>query len=264
MPGESFGTGRVRCAHPTAIHPFYHLAVKVISQNHEQLKVKRVSVNGKAMLDFFVYHNGRLQKNYVMRSEGSNVVIVRFDWKTDERVKVSITGVVKGTKEEAVVSSSLSAPAQGGYWNEKWPYYTSIVLNETAGLPRVNEPVHTTLAFYSDRVSDPVAELRIVGVDTQTGRTEEVPSQVHSVEQYHYDKPDVRYQPTTVCEVAFSATVEAYGSCVYLAFYGNSKAQPPAYNSTLRKKGSGLGLSMENRYYSIKLSHTRAPSMKSP
>jgi len=256
LPKKSISTVRPECAHPTAIHPFYHLSVKLTLQKQEQFTVKRVSINGKAMLDFFVYHNGRFQKNSAIESSGSNVVIIRFDWKTGEDIKVAITGALKGGEEEAVVKSTVSAPAQGGYWDQKWPFYSSIVCTETAGLSRINEPVHATLAFYSDRVKNPVAELRIVRVDTHTGETEEMPSQVHSVELYHHDEPSERYQPTTICEVAFSATVEAYGTQVYLAFYGNREATPPTYSSSLKMEGSGLGLSMENQYYKIKLSQT--------
>jgi len=256
VSGKSCGTAAVECVHPTAKHPFYHLAVKVTLKNQSELRVKCVSVNSKAMLDFFVYRDGRFIKNNTLGSSGSNVVVARFDWQAGEAIKVAITGELKDSKEEARVVSTSTAPVQGGYWAKNWACYSSIVCTETAGISRINEPVHVTIAFYSDLVKNPVNELRIVQVNARTGETREIASQVHSVEQYHHDEPSERYQPTTICEVAFLATVEAYDSCVYLAFYGNSAASPPNYTSTLKKRGTGLGLSMENGYYNIKLSKT--------
>ena len=256
MQRESFGTVKVQCVYPTTIHPFYHLAAHITIQDQAQFRVKSVSVNRKPVLDFFVYHNSRFQKNGAVRASGNNTLIIRFDWKAEEDIKVAIAGALNSTDGQVVIKTSASAPAHGGYWDPKWPFYSSIVCTETAGLSRLNEPVHTTLAFYSDRVEDPAVELRIVRLDPKTGEAEEIPSQVYSVERYHHDEPGERYQPTTICEVAFPATVQAYNSQVYLAFYGNRDAAIPKYHSALEMKGTGLGLSLENQHYRIRLSET--------
>jgi hypothetical protein len=43
--------------------------------------------------------------------------------------------------------------------------------------------------------------------------------------------------------------VPAYSTRVYLAFYGNPKAQAPRYQTGLQVEGKGLGLTVENQYY---------------
>jgi hypothetical protein len=256
VTGKISNTARVTYAHPTAKHPFYHLLVQVTLKDTSQFTVKDVSVNGSNIRDFFVYNSGRFQKSYTLSTGGDNVLVVRYDWLASESVKVAVAGSRKDGKGDGVIAASSRAPEHGGYWNEDWPYYSSIVCTETAGIRRINEPVHTTLAFYSDRVSDPAQELRIVRVDARTGEAQEIPSQVHSVEVYRHDEPGERYQPTTICEVVFSATVDAYGSQVFLAFYGNQRASSPSYSTGLKKGGSGLGITLENEYYNIKLSKT--------
>ena len=109
MSKESVGTTAAQCTHPTVKHPFYHLSLKLTLHKQKKFKLKSVSINGKAMLDFYVYHNSRFQKNSIIESSGSNVVIVRFDWKAGEGIKIVMTGVLNGGREEAVVSSSVSA-----------------------------------------------------------------------------------------------------------------------------------------------------------
>ncbi len=256
MVKKSLGSAKAYCVHPTSIHPFYHLVAQITIKGSVPFRIKSVTVNKKSVLDFFVYHNGRFQKNRSVRNVGNNTLIVRFDWKAKQDIRIAITGEMSDTKGQEVIEADTSAPARFGYWDPKWRFYMSIVCTETAGLSRVNEPVHATLAFYSDCVGDPERELRIVKVDPKTGEAEEIPSQVHSVERYHCDEPGERYQPTTICEVAFLATVQAYDSGVYLAFYGNREATPPRYTAAFETKGRDLGLILENQYYRIKLSET--------
>ena len=256
MSKKSLGTARVTCAHPTAKHPFYHLRIQITLKVASQFTIKDVSVNGENIRDFFLYSSGRLHKSRTLSKGGSNVLVVRYGWLASESLKVAVAGSGKDGKTDAVIAASSRAPGQGGYWNKDWPYYLSIVCTETAGISRNNEPVHATLALYSDRVNDPVQELRIVRVDARTGEAQEIPSQVHSVEAYHHDEPDERYQPTTICEVAFSATVDAYDSQVFLAFYGNHRAPSPSYSTGLSHGGSGLGMTVANEFYNIKLSTT--------
>jgi hypothetical protein len=123
-------------------------------------------------------------------------------------------------------------------------------LNETAGLERRDEPVHTSLAVYADRVHDPKREVRVVSVDPLSGEQREVPSQVHEVKYYKAEgvKAGEEYQPTTTFQLAFFADVPAGGSRVYLAFYGNPKAKPPAYSDGLAVSGHGPGIAIDNLY----------------
>jgi hypothetical protein len=183
-------------------------------------------------------------------------VVSRYDWKSDEELNLEISGAAGKEKAAVFLREKGRGPSSGGYWNPAWHHCAGIVLKETAGVPRVGEPVHVTLGLYSDRVTDPVKELRIVALDSATGKTEEIPSQVYAVSRYDWDKPDERYQPTTTCEVAFLASVSANSSRVYLVFYGNKNATQPQYRSGLHVDGNGLGLTVENEFYSIALSET--------
>jgi hypothetical protein len=219
------------------------------------LKIKEILVNGRPILDFFCFHDGRFQKSYTANGGGKNEVISRYDWKSDEEVTLEISGAVGKERVSPFLREKVKAPSRGGYWNPAWRFYTTgIVLKETVGVSRVDEPVHVTLGLYGDRVTDPVQELRIVSLDSETGETEEISSQVYAVGRYAWDKPDERYQPTTTCEVAFHADVPANSSRVYLAFYGNNNASAPLYRSGLHIEGEGLGLTAENEFYRITLS----------
>ncbi len=183
-----------------------------------------------------------------------NEVVSRYDWKSGEEVTLEISGADAKKRAAPFLSAKVKASSRGGYWNPAWHHCAGIVLKETVGVPRVGEPVHVTLGLYSDRVKDPVKELRIVSLDSKTGETKEIPSQVYAVSRYDWDKPDERYQPTTTCEVAFLADVPANSSRVYLAFYGNKNAYAPQYRSGLHIDGEGLGLRIENEFYRIALS----------
>ncbi len=235
-------------------HPFYHLKAEFNLDNGLALKIKEILVNGRPVLDFFCYHNGRFQKSFTVNGGGMNEVVSRYDWKSGEEVTLEISGADAKKRAAPFLSAKVKASSRGGYWNPAWHHCAGIVLKETVGVPRVGEPVHVTLGLYSDRVKDPVKELRIVSLDSKTGETKEIPSQVYAVSRYDWDKPDERYQPTTTCEVAFLADVPANSSRVYLAFYGNKNAYAPQYRSGLHIDGEGLGLRIENEFYRIALS----------
>lgn len=249
-------SGNIMCLHPTGQHPYYHLSVPLSVERGSQFMVKGITVNGNPTLDFSVYHKNQFRKERTAYGSGKNNVIARCDWKNGEEITLDIVGEEGGQKEKRSIRKTFTAPARGGYWDSRWPFYTSVVCTETAGISREHEPVHVTLAFYSDRVKDPERELRIVRIDQETGETEEIPSQVYAVEHYHHDAPDERYQPTIICEVAFLADVPAYSSQVFLAFYGSEKATRPVYDESLTTRGKGLGLSLENKFYKIKLAAT--------
>ncbi len=115
--------------------------------------------------------------------------------------------------------------------------------------------MHTSLAVYADRVHDPKRELRVVSVDPLSGEQREVPCQVHEVKYYTAEGVKVgdEYQPTTTFQLAFFADVPAGGSRVYLAFYGNPKAKPPAYSDGLAVSGHGPGITIDNPFYRVEL-----------
>jgi hypothetical protein len=245
--------GAAACSHPTERHPYYHLSLTLLGTDDDHLRVRGISINGAQALDFSVYLDNLLEKDRRVRRGGEGAVIVRCDWKNDENLAVDCTVEQGSGRKKQTIRKRVSTPGRGGYWDSDWPYYASIVCSETAGLARKREPVRVALAFYSDRVADPRKELRIVRIDPETGLGEEIPSQVSEAEYYHHDAPDMRYQPTTLCEVIFLADVPAHASRVYLAFYGNRKAEKPEYHTGLVIKGKGLGLTLENQYYRVRL-----------
>jgi len=243
---------------PTTDHPFYHLKVAFALGGEIRYQIKKTTVNGQRVRDFFAYNNFILEKDNIVWSGGLNEVVARWDWKAGEEAAVELTGEGAEAKDLWTLKARAQAPQYGGYWNSNWKHYASIVCTETAGFDRADEPVHCSLALYSDRIRNPEAELRIVAVDPLSGLHREVESQVFEVNRYAAEgvKIGEEYQPTTTFQAAFYADVPAYTSRVYLAFYGNPNAERPGYPSRLTVQGEGLGLAVENPYYKTLLART--------
>lgn len=247
---------RSNCGFPTPEHPFYHLRLSFTLESDGRYQVKRATVNGQRVRDFVCCHNSQFLKDQMLKSGGLSEVVVRWDWKAGEQGTVELTIEGPKEKEEFPLKAGFPAPAYGGYWNPAWKHYASIVCTENAGIDRMNEPVHTSLAVYGDRMKDPEREVRIVAVDPETGAPREVPCQVHEVKRFSAEGLQIgeEYQPTVTFQLAFFADVPARSSRVYLAFYGNPKATTPRYESALSVSGEKLGLTVENPFYKTTLS----------
>jgi hypothetical protein len=248
---------------PTPQHPYYHLRLTFSLDGGDSYRIKRVRVNGQRVRDFELFHGFRFQKDQVLKPGGHSELVVRWDWKPREEgaVEVSAEGGPKGDKP-LTLKSRLQAPPFGGYWDPGWKFYASLVLTELAGLDRFDEPVHTNLAVYADRIQDPKRELRVVAVDPVSGAHREVPCQVHEVKHYKAEGVAIgdEYQPTTTFQLCFFADVPADSSRVYLAFYGNPKAKAPAYNDGLSLNGKAPGYVIDNPYYTVLL-HSKSGSI---
>jgi len=253
----------VNCIFPIREHPFYHLRLTFRLEGEIDYQIKQVKVNGQRVRDFRTYHNFSLLKDYCVRSGGLSNIVIRWDWKNGEKLNIDISGESEDGENTLSLKCGVKAPSQGGYWNPAWEYYASIVCTETARIARQNEPVHTSLAVYGDRIQDPERELRIVSVDPESGICREVPSQVTEINHFSTDGLEkdpkdeffsVRYQSTTTFQLAFYADIPAQSTRIYLAFYGNPKAVLPNYSGILKVEGEGLGLSIENSYYKTLLS----------
>lgn len=234
---------------PTPKHPCYHIKLAVDTDG--DYAVQRVLVNGKRTRDFWVYNDGNFSPQKMVLTKARSEVVVRAEWENNSTNRIEALLKAEDGKE-LILAESFPAPAEGGYWDKNWKYYASATITENEGLARQKEPVHLTLGLYADRLTDPAREIRVVGIDPESGATEEVPCQVYGISTW--DKfADEHCQPTTTCEVAFLADVPARTSKVYLVFYGNPNAPTSDYPSDLKVSGEGLGLTVENSFYRTKL-----------
>jgi len=236
---------------PIAEHPFYHVCYRLEGEPKTRLTVARIEANGKWIRDFSVYNNGRFNPEGAFLPNSLNTLVARVDWENGGETSIVVKCRDDGGKN-VEFSEHSRAPSAGGYWDKRWKYYGSNVLEETEGLAREGEPVHLLLGLYADRLTDPAREIRVVSIDPESGRPEEVPCQVYGSSTW--DKmADEHCQPTTTVEVAFLADVPAFGSKVFLIFYGNPQAEPPRYGSDLSMSGEGYGLTVENNHYKVVL-----------
>jgi len=239
---------------PISEHPFYHVKAFIDLETSRLWRIERVFVNNVETRDFFIYNDGKLALDNIVRSDAKAAAVVKADWENGSTNQLKMEGTTESGGNLAIEKCD-AAPTQGGYWNKDWRYYASFVLTETRGTPRESEPVHVALAVYSDRIDDPMKEVRVVSFDPRNGEPREIMSQVYSVSSWS-GRSDERFQPTTAFDVAFLADVPAKSSKVYLIFYGNKNAPKPHYESDLFVSGSGLGLTVENSFYKVRLQET--------
>jgi hypothetical protein len=251
MTAEALNLQVIRYGSPTPEHPCYHLKLRLDPGTSSELTVRQVRADGQRVRDFWVYNDGRYEQKNSFHASEEGTLILRLDWANG-----SVHHVEVDLEDEASRSSTLSsesrAPDWGGYWNPSWRYYGSTVIQEHAGMTRQGEPVHLLLGVYADRVTDPEREVRVVAIDPASGVPEEVPCQVYGVSTWD-KRTDEHCQPTTTLEVAFFADVPASTAKVYLIFYGNPDAPRPTYPTDLSISGQGLGLTVDNSHYQIRL-----------
>ncbi len=239
--------GRTDYGFPVPNHPYYHLRHRLEGQMGGEVTVVRVEVDGRRVRDFQVENNGGASPANRFLPGSRNELFVRADWENGGQ---STTRVVcrDASGRSMELTKASRAPAAGGYWDRRWKHYASNVLEETAGQARQGEPVHLLLGLYADRLTEPARELRVVGIDPESGRAEEVPCQVYGASTW--DKmADEHCQPTTTVELAFLADVPAFERKVFLIFYGNPDAPAPSYATDLTVTGEGYGLTVENGHY---------------
>ncbi len=236
---------------PSAKHPFYHMVVTLGPNRTADTRVLGARLDGRPLRDIWLFNDGQPSAGATAHAGSEAAVVVRADWRNDTEHTLELD-LEDADGRRSVATCRGRAPQSGGYWNPDWPYYSATLLTETEGLPRSAEPVHLLLAVYADRISDPAREVRVVAVDGENGQAVEVPSQVSGV-SVQPQTIDEGALPTTTFEVAFLADVPAHASRVYLVFYGNAQAAPPAYPTDLTVSGSGLDLTIENSHYRVTL-----------
>jgi hypothetical protein len=187
-----------------------------------------------------------------------------LNWQPGEKYTIEITvrlkKSAKPSEDDKIISSStvLTAPVGTQTFDKNWKNYKSIVLSETAGIDRKDEPVEVLLPFYPDEANDLKREIRVMAVNSETLELEEVASQVYDIMKYTQEdnldpvepgqakRTIPLWMPTVSCRVSFLAEVPAKSSRVYLVYYQNDKALTPAYHSELRVQGEAPGLQIDN------------------
>ncbi|MGM0365533.1 MAG: hypothetical protein ACQEP5_03245 [Actinomycetota bacterium] len=247
------------CSHPVAKYPYFHVKIKIRNESNSDFYIDKLKINGRGTRDFLIFTN----QNFIYEPRiGSNAVswvIARGDWENNDQFKVEMELISEDKKVEAV-SYEGRTPGDGGYWNKNWKYYLSVILTERDGIERTDEPVNISATVYADRIKDPAKEVRVVKVDTATGKQLEIPCQVHSVSKPYKEASDDTIQHSQTFDVGFYAQVGANEGGVYLVFYGNDRAEVPQYESEMNVKGTGIGIDLENPYYSMKM-HPKSGSL---
>jgi len=275
----------IELGYPVPGIPFYHFRAELELAEPSIIEVE-ASVNEETLRFVNLYRGDRKQEfdkpafilrppsGYALSQDNAlyktPLINGWLRWKPGEKYNIEISVRMKKaahpSPDDRIVSASavLTAPGGGTFFEPAWKKYKSVVLSETAGIDRKNEPVEVLLPFYPDEVSDLKREIRVVAVNPDFSLTE-VPSQVFDIQEYltkdallplSEGEPDRQiplWMPTITCKVAFLADVPAKTSKVFLIFYNNDKALVKTYETDLRVQGELPGLRIENDYYNIAL-----------
>jgi hypothetical protein len=198
-------------------------------------------------------------------------VIGWVKWEPGEKYEVKVTvrmkKGIKNSDSDLFISAVkvVNGPNESISFDPAWKKYKSIVLSETAGIARKDEPVEALLPFYPDEIKDLKRELRVVAVDPLTHRLTEVSSQVYDIQEFLKEddlSPDKDgkptrsvpvWLPTVTARLSFLADVPAKSSRVFLVYYNNDKALDKTYVSDLRVQGEAPGLQIDNDQISVTL-----------
>ncbi len=241
--------------YPTSKFPFYHVNIFVEFEN-SAFEVNKVISNGNKIRDYQVFQDNKELFDKTIHPGRKGNIVARVNWENKKSYKLKIEGELPSGEQTELKEIEVKAPSYGGYWDSDWEHYAGVVLSENAGISRCREPVHLTASFYKDRI-DSSDEIRVVGIDPETGMAEETPSQIYGFDEWNVsrlvEEEPFRYQPTVTLDLVFLASVSANSEKVYLIFYGNPQAQNPLYKSDLKVSGESYQSEVENDYYRMKL-----------
>lgn len=276
------GAGVMTFGYPEGRFPHYFLAYTFPRSELKPFTLKKIEVGGVEVRDILAsglddatipdrgYKYRYAPYGKKVKGDVDFGLTARCEWLPGRAYDLVVRGVDEAGGE-VVLKASGTAEGGPGWWNPDWRDCATIILRESAGEARVQEPVHIKLALYSDRLTDPAREIRVVDFDpaklgSPEGPYREVPSQVYDVrawndpELIHADERVeetgeriVRYLPTTTLKVAFFADVAARGEKAYLLFYGNPAAPAPAYATDLKVSDAGIGQVVENDFLRVDL-----------
>ncbi len=253
---------------PTPGHPFYEIVTPLGNWTEGPgANVEKVSVGGVVYPAVNVYVDGvsHFQSDWITQESATAknaVVAVRAPWHDGEAVSVAVTIATKGEdgKPKSVVKTfEGTAPSNGGA-PKGWRRYQSLVLHEQAGVDRVDEPVEFSLTARAEQCGDLSRELRLYALDPARKTLDAVNCQAFNAQEFPGTPPGTSndnylQHPSRSLDVVFLASVPARSAKVYLAFYDNPDAQPPAaFNTDLSVTGPAVGALVENAFYKVKLS----------
>ncbi len=277
-PKPALGLAETGIAPPVPAVPYYHIRAAVRLEDPGPFEVKNVAVNGRPSHHYEIRELGGRPlaeaepylftwplfaaeqiKKFPFRDPW---IFVRLDWRNGEVYELEVEIQREGASSPMTLRAMARAPEKGGYWDERWKYYKSIVVSEAFGLDRTDEPVEFSMIVYPDQITDLARELRLVRLD-EDGRATLIPSQVYGQRSHLSEDPErvgadglVRpayWLPSVYAKVVAPISVKANRSAVLLAFYGNPDAEAQEADGALRVSGEGLGLTVENGIYSVKL-----------
>jgi hypothetical protein len=272
--------------YPSPGIPFYHFRADLELPQSSIIEVE-AAVNGKVLRATDLRREDELEdlskpplserppSGYSMSQDGTYYknphVIGWVKWQPGEtytiRLSVRMKESVHASEEDVILSAerSVTAPSGVEVFDETWSNYKSVVVSETAGIDRTDEPVEVLLAFYPDEAQHLTREIRVVEVNPQTYELKEVVSQVYDIRKYLEEDdlaPDENgnptrevplWMPTVSASVAFLATVPGKSSRVYLVYYNNEDALAKIYQSDLKVQGEQPGIRIENDKISVVL-----------
>jgi len=276
-PGNTTGQAEAVVSIPVPGVPYYHMRAPIPLEDKGPFEVKRVTVNGRPVYHFEIrdirggfdldepypftwpqFATARI-KEFTFENPW---IFVRLDWQNGGTYDLEMEIRRQDGRPSLTLKTQAKAPASGGYWDSRWKYYKSVVVSEDVGLDRTDEPVEFSLVFYPDQITDLKRELRVVRLDSGGGPTV-LPSQVYDVRP-HLEQDVVRlgedgaqrpfyWLPSVYAKVVVPVSLKANGRAVLLAFYGNPKADTPDDPGLLKVSGEGLGLTVDNADYTVKL-----------
>jgi hypothetical protein len=283
---QDLNIGKIELGYPSPGIPFYHFKAELELPEASIIEVE-AAVDGKVLRATEIRREDEVEdlskpplserppSGYSMSQDGTYYknphVIGWVKWEPGRtysiRLSVRMKKSVHASNDDVILSSvkEVTAPTGVDVFDPAWPKYKSVVVSETAGIDRKDEPVEVLLAFYPDEAMHLTREIRVAAVDQQTHELKEVVSQVYDIRKFMEEDdlaPDEEgnptrevplWMPTISARVAFLADVPGKSSRVFLVYYGNEDALAKTYETDLRVQGELPGLYIENNRISIVL-----------
>jgi len=284
--GMELNVTRIELGYPVPGIPFYHFMAELELPQASIIEVE-AAVNGKVLRATDLKREGETEdlsrppiserppSGYSLSQDGTlykNLSVVGWvAWQPGQDYSIRITVRMKKSIHAAAgdvfltATKTVKAPAPALVFDKAWKSYKSVILSETAGISRTQEPVEVLLAFYPDEAQQLSRDIRVVAVDPKTKSVTEVPSQVYDIQEYLETDdlgPDENgnptrkvplWLPTVSARVAFLADVPARSSRVFLVYYNNPDALVRTYNTDLHVQGEAPGIQIDNSAMSVVL-----------